>query len=209
MDFAVYQNTVRRVMDLANLFSCSRVRAFSFFRAYDRESEVIDRLQKMVEIAGEYGVSLCHENEKEIFGDVAERVQTLLEKVPNLKSVYDPANFIQCGEPAEKTLSLLHEKADYFHIKDVVAATGELVPAGYGDGQIDRLIEKINGDKVLTIEPHLATFAAYSAIDGTAMKHKFVYENGGAAFDAAVEALKSLLEKAGYVQTSRGYKKCK
>lgn len=209
VDFSEYQNVVRRVMELACRFETTRVRAFSFFRAYDRESEVIDRLQKMVEIAEEYGVSLCHENEKEIFGDVAERVETLLTKVSGLKFVYDPANFLQCGEPAEKTLQKLHGKAEYFHIKDVVAKTGELVPAGYGDGKIGELVEKITSDKVLTLEPHLAIFDAYKSIDNAEMKHKFSYASGGEAFDAAVAALKAVLEKTGYVERNGGYEKCK
>lgn len=88
------------------------------------------------------------------------------------------ATFVGCS-PAEKTLQKLHGKAEYFHIKDVVAKTGELVPAGYGDGKIGELVEKITSDKVLTLEPHLAIFDAYKSIDNAEMKHKFSYASGG------------------------------
>ena len=118
----------------------------------------------MVNIAKEYGVELYHENEKEIFGDTAERVLKIMQNVKGLKYVYDPANYLQVGENADKTLDLLHEKTDYFHIKDVISEKGTLVPAGYGDGKIKELISRISNDKVLTIEPHLAVFDAYKSM---------------------------------------------
>lgn len=128
-----------------------------------------------------------------------------MRNVFNWKYVYDPANFIQVGESAERTLSLLHGASDYFHIKDVVAATGELVPAGYGDGKIDRLLSMITEDKVLTIEPHLALFESYRSIDKSEMKHKFRFANGDEAFDCAVKALKELLAQEGYRKEGEGY----
>ena len=102
---------------------------------------------------------------------------------------------------------MLHHRADYFHIKDVVAETGELVPAGYGDGDILKLIELIDEDKTLTLEPHLAVFDSFKSIDNTEMKHKFVYKNSNEAFDAAVIALKNLLKKAGYKEENGGFVK--
>ena len=44
----------------------------------------------------------------------------VLDNVKDLRCVYDPANFLQSGEKADKTLALLHNRADYFHIKDVI-----------------------------------------------------------------------------------------
>ena len=124
--------------------------------------------------------------------------QEVMDNVPGLKFVYDPANYIQVGERADDTLPLFHARTDYFHIKDVVAETGELVPAGYGDGQIARLIDMIADDKVLTVEPHLAIFDGFAQIDGSEMKHKFRFQSNGEAFDAAVGALRTLLAAAGY-----------
>ncbi|MFQ7076942.1 MAG: hypothetical protein ACLRSW_02885 [Christensenellaceae bacterium] len=65
-----------------------------------------------------------------------------MSNVKGLKYVYDPANYIQVGEEAERTL-VSCAKTDYFHIKDVTAETGELVPAGYGSGK-DRQIDRQN-----------------------------------------------------------------
>ena len=150
---------------------------------------------------------MCHENEKDIFGDIADRVQKIMENVDGLKYIYDPANFLQCGEPAEKTLDLFHDKTEYFHIKDVIVESGALVPAGYGDGKIPTLIERITGDKVLTLEPHLAVFDAYKSIDNTEMKHKFTYASADDAFDAAVAALKGILKEKGYKEIDGGFEK--
>ena len=110
---------------------------FSFFGAYEQPEKVYEYLNQMVAVADRYGVMLCHENEKDIYGDTLERVQLIAQNVPGLKLVYDPANYLQCDQPADKTLPALHAKTDYFHVKDVVAETGEIVPAGYGDGHID------------------------------------------------------------------------
>lgn len=205
VDFSAYLDEVKHVLELANVFGADKIRMFSFFNAYNEQNKVFDYLSKMVEIAKNYGVSLCHENEKEVFGDIAERVQLLMENVEGLKFVYDPANYVQVGEKAEKTLDLFHKKTEYFHIKDVIAETEELVPAGYGDGDILGLIKRIEKDTVLTLEPHLAVFEGYASIDNTVMKNKFEFKNNDEAFDFAVVALKSLLEKAGYKETEKGY----
>lgn len=207
VDFSKYLDEVKHVCELANVFHTDKIRMFSFFNAYDKRGLVIEYLSKMVETARAFGILLCHENEKEIYGDTAERVQDLMQNVQGLRFVYDPANYIQVGEKAEKTLGLFHEKTEYFHIKDVIAKTEELVPAGYGDGDILGLIQRIKDDKVLTLEPHLAVFEGYAAIDNTQMKNKFTFKNNGEAFDFAVNALKGLLEQAGYQEKGKGYEK--
>ena len=209
VDIEEYLQTVAHVCELANVFGCKRIRMFSFFGAYEQPDKVYEYLCRMVDMADRYGVILCHENEKDIFGDTLERVLLIREHVPGLAHVYDPANFLQCGQAAEQTLQALHDKTEYFHIKDVVAATGEIVPAGYGDGRICELIGMIDPDAdiVLTLEPHLRVFAGYVQIDATEMRNKFTYETNDQAFDAAVNALKVLLEQNDYVQTAGGFVK--
>ncbi len=209
VDIEQYLQTVAHVCELANVFGCKRIRMFSFFGAYEQPDKVYEYLRRMVEVADRYGVMLCHENEKDIFGDTLERVQLLKQNVPGLKHVYDPANFLQCEQAADKTLEALHAGTEYFHIKDVIAATGEIVPAGHGDGHIDRLIGMIDpdADVVLTLEPHLRVFSAYAQIDNSEMKNKYTFETNDQAFDAAVKALNVLLEQNGYKQEQGGYVK--
>ena len=207
VDFEEYSKKITHVCELANIFKTDKIRMFSFFNAYENPQKVFEYLRKMVEIARKYGVSLYHENEKDIYGDTAERVEEIYQNVNGLKYIYDPANYIQCDQKAEITLPKFHKKTDYFHIKDVIYETGELVPAGYGDGDILKLIELIDEDKTLTLEPHLAVFDSFKSIDNTEMKHKFVYKNSNGAFDAAVTALKNLLKKAGYKEENGGFVK--
>ena len=207
VDFEEYSKKITHVCELANIFKTDKIRMFSFFNAYENPQKVFEYLRKMVEIARKYGVSLYHENEKDIYGDTAERVEEIYQNVNGLKYIYDPANYIQCDQKAEITLPKFHKKTDYFHIKDVIYETGELVPAGYGDGDILKLIELIDEDKTLTLEPHLAVFDSFKSIDNTEMKHKFVYKNSNEAFDAAVIALKNLLKKAGYKEENGGFVK--
>ena len=207
-DLEAHLDSLRHVCRLARIFETDKIRMFSFYEAYGEKDKVIDTLSKMVEIAKEYGVKLCHENEKKIYGDTLGRVLEISEKIPELCLVYDPANFIEVGEDPNKTLGALHGRSEYFHIKDVIAATGQLVPAGYGDGQIDKLIDMIgNDDKVLTLEPHLKVFKGYAEIDGSEMKNRFNYESNDEAFDAAVSALRSVIESKGYKKIDGGYSK--
>ena len=207
-DFEKYKLYVRRVCEIAKLLNCKRVRMFSFFNAYEESEKVHCYLEEMLKIAKEEKVELCHENEKDIYGDKLCRVEEILNAHPDLKSVYDPANFLQVGEKAEDTQSALISRTEYFHIKDVISATGELVPAGYGDGKIKELVEKIaTRDIVLSVEPHLAVFKGYSDIDGTEMKNKFHFSSNEEAFDAAVNGIKSILKSAGYQETASGFVK--
>ena len=192
-----YRKRVEKVCRIARVFGTERVRVFSFFHAYDKRESVVERLQETVDIAARHGVLICHENEKEIYGDTLARTLDLLAAVKGLRAVYDPANFIQCGECAKDTIPALFDKIDYFHIKDTIRESGELVPAGYGDGEIDEIIRRVKSDTVFTLEPHLAAFDAYRSIDNTEMKHKFRFKTAGEAFDAAARALKTLLSENG------------
>ncbi len=199
VDFSDYLQTVRRVCELANVFETKRVRVFSFYNSLTKREKVILYLNEMVKVAKEYGVELYHENEKEIYGDISKRVDDILQNVSGLKSVYDPSNYLFCSELPEQT-EYLQKKADYFHIKDSIFGTSEIVPAGYGDGKIDEIIKNISGDKVLSLEPHLRVFNAYSQIDTTKLKHKFHYGSNAEAFDVAVTSIKTLLIRAGYIE---------
>ena len=205
-DFEAYREKVAHVCRMAQIFGTTRIRMFSFHEAYEAEETVYAYLREMVKIAETHGVQLYHENEKRIFGDTVERVLKIRDHVEGLKYVYDPANYLEVGEDSAYSLSTLHGITDYFHIKDVIQATGELVPAGYGDGRIGELVAKIGDeDRVLTLEPHLAVFQGYAEIDGSEMKNKFCFASNDEAFDAAVNALKTVLAEQGYQEKDGGF----
>ncbi len=197
-DFTEYLKRIEHVCKLANIFGATKIRAFSFFNAYEKYEKVKEYLSKMVEVANSYGVKICHENEKEVYGDTKERVLELMNDVTGLEFVYDPANYLQVGESAQDTLDLFFDKTSYFHIKDVIKETGELVPAGHGDGNIGGIIDRIEKDTVLTLEPHLKVFGAYANIDNTEMKLKFNFSSNTESFDFAVSELEKILKNKGY-----------
>lgn len=195
---------VRRVCEIAQLLHAERIRMFSFFEAYDDPAAVKHYLAEMCAIAKEHGVVMCHENEKGIYGDTLARVCELADAdIAGLQLVFDPANYIQCGIDTREAMDALFDKTAYFHIKDVIAADGTLVPAGVGDGHIDEMIARIKAagrDAVLTLEPHLRVFSGYAEIDDTVLQTKYSYATNDESFDAAVAALKALLVAGGYTE---------
>lgn len=206
-NFSEYEKTVRRVYEIANIFECDKVRVFSFYNAYGESEKVFENLRRMVKIAGEYGITLYHENEKGVYGDVVGRVENIAANVSGLKFVFDPANYVQEGEDVTAALKKVGKQTAYFHIKDAIKGSGEIVPAGEGDGEIEKLISLVTGDKVFTLEPHLSLFTAYAAIDDTELKNRYHFATNDESFDFAVNALKNLLKKQGYKETADGFVK--
>ena len=208
-DFEKEKEDLRHLCKLAKIFGTDKLRVFSFYEAYDEVEKVLDYLKQLVAIAKEEGCKLYHENEKLIFGDNTEHIQFLMDQVEGLNFIYDPANFVEIGEMPSKTLPALQERCAYFHIKDVLAEGGEIVPAGLGDGGIPEMIANIpaDADITLTLEPHLALFQGYAEIDPTQLKNKFDYKTNDEAFDAAANALKKVLMDNGYIECEGGYKK--
>ena len=135
---------MRRVADVAAELGTTIVRVFSFFMPAGEPPEryrgqVIDRMGALARIAEERGLVLAHENEKEIYGDVPDRCADLITAVgsPALRATFDPANFVQCGvRPFSDAYALLRPYLVYLQVKDARAATGEVVPAGQGDGEL-------------------------------------------------------------------------
>jgi len=83
------------------------------------------------------------------------------------------------------------------------------VPAGMGDGKIDKIVALLptEGEWVLTLEPHLALFEGYAAIDNTEMKNKFKFKDNDESFDAAVAALKTIIKNEKYNEFDGGFEK--
>ena len=200
-DFAAHREDFRRGLELAHLLGADKIRMFSFFTPKEDHPEwwrgkVVSQLGMMINLAQEAGVTLCHENEKGIYGDTDARCMNLLNAFPQLGCVFDPANFIQCGVDVLSAFDKLQSRITYMHVKDALKSTGAVVPAGCGDGQFPALLEKLTAmghDMVLTLEPHLTVFDGLAGLQDEQLVHAFTYPDAGAAFDAAVKAVKGLL----------------
>ncbi|WP_010277282.1 sugar phosphate isomerase/epimerase family protein [Paenibacillus senegalensis] len=166
-----------RAIHIAKFFNTRNIRIFSFFIKEDQKpedfrDEVIRRMKLLVKRAEEADVLLLHENEKHIYGDNAERCRDLLESCSsaNLRAVFDPANFVQCGvRPFEEAYPMLSAYIDYIHIKDAKSADGSVTVAGLGDGQIPELLRALkerNYSGFLSLEPHLQAAGSFAGFSG-------------------------------------------
>ena len=192
----------KRVLDLADLLDTQRIRLFSFFMPKGEDptlykNVVIDRMGVFAELAKNAGVIACHENEKGIYGDVASRCLELLQAVPDLRAVFDPANFVQCGQETLSAWQMLKPYVDYLHIKDSTL-DGKVVPAGYGDGNIPAIVKDygLAGGKVMTLEPHLTSFVGLKDLEQEGDESNvgsISFASPEAAFDFAVKTLKDLV----------------
>ena len=199
--FAAHLDKLRHVLALADVLGAKNVRMFSFYmpaeQAEKYRQQVIDQVGQMLRAAEGSGIALCHENEKGIYGDNAARCHDLLTVFPQLEGIFDPANFIQCGQDTVEAWKLLRERIKYLHIKDALA-DGKVVPAGEGIGYVRSILDdfRSRGGSAVTIEPHLSVFAGLKDLEREGEKTQidpFCYESSDAAFDAACNALKALL----------------
>ena len=199
--FEEHLDSLKHVLEIADVLECRNIRMFSFYMPEGAapescRGEVIDRLGKMAELASGTGIALCHENEKGIYGDNAARCREILDAVPGLKCVFDPANFIQCGQDVKKAWELLGKDVYYMHIKDALP-DGSVVPAGKGIGHLPELLKAYiaGGGGAVTLEPHLRVFDGLKDLekDLKTPVPANTWPTADAAFDAACNALKALL----------------
>ena len=198
-DFEAHKIKLRRTCEIARILGAERIRMFSFFMPKDCEDvsiyrdTVIARIGEMLDIADEYEIKLCHENEKGIYGDTPERVLELVKAFDGrLGCVFDPANFIQCGvAPFPEAFQSIMPYLTYMHIKDCVR-NGTVVVAGTGIGCIPEIFALLNrtvqGEMIVTMEPHLKVFDGLEALEAgekTKMKNN-AFATSAEAFAAAV-----------------------
>ncbi len=205
VNWSEYIEQVKNLFCVANALDCKNVRMFSFYTTeYEKDADfVVEKLTELCALAKEYGLTLYHENEKGIFGDLANRCEYLLDKVPALNSIFDPANYVQCKQDVKEALALMKGRIGYYHIKDAIWESGAVVPAGKGDGALPEVVDSIEKDTVLTLEPHLTIFAGYSHIDKTELKHEYTYPDSKTAFKASVDSIKEILIQKGYKEVDR------
>lgn len=168
---------MRHALDVAQFFDAPFIRVFSYFMPAgdspdDYRDEVISRMRALATIAEDSGVTLVHENEKEIFGDIPRRCLDIVESVasPALALTWDNANFVQCGvRPFTDGYALLAPHVAYLQVKDARFADGTVVPAGAGDGEFRETVRAFHADGFdgfVSLEPHLGFGHALGGFSG-------------------------------------------
>ncbi len=204
-DFAPHLAELRNTIRIAKRLGTKYIRIFSFFMPKEEKPEkyrdaVMDRMRQMAAIAEEEGVMLLHENEKGIYGDNATHCLDILETVqsPALGCIFDPANFVQCGQDCIEAFEMLAPFITYMHIKDATA-DGTVVPAGQGQGCVPEIIKKLL-DRGYTgfacLEPHLGSFEGLQnlELDDTMLK---LEKSDIEKFAVAHRAFVKILDEAG------------
>lgn len=186
----------KRVCENAAILGTEFVRVFSFY-VNDREAEfskVVDSMGRMLDIADEFGVTLCHENEAKIYGESPKDCLSLL-KVFNgkLRCVFDMGNFVLGGyRPFPDAYSMLKPYIEYFHIKDALYA-GAIVPPGKGEACIKQILSEHGRGVFVTLEPHLQTFSGLNALTNSKFDNPYKFNSKEEAFLTALEDLRRIL----------------
>jgi sugar phosphate isomerase/epimerase len=197
-DFAPHLDRFQRALKVARVLEAPYIRVFSFFIPTGEDparyrDEVLERMSRLARAAEGSGVTLLHENEKEIYGDIPARCLDILTQVnsPILRAAWDPANFVQCGvRPHKEGYAVLRPFIAYVHVKDARLDSGQVVPAGQGDGEVRETIAALRAsgfDGFFSLEPHLAAAGTFSGFSGPDL------------FRVAARAFKDLLREQGIV----------
>jgi sugar phosphate isomerase/epimerase len=187
---------LRRLADFAHALGTPYVRIFSFYRpdgvpAAAVRDQVLDALGGLTEIAADAGLVLLHENEKDIYGDTPGRVLDLAATLasPAFRLAWDPANYVQVGvRPHSAGWADLAPFVEYLQVKDADLATGEVRPAGEGDGEVADTVAALVASGYAgfaSLEPHLAVAGQMGGFSGPA------------AFGRAARAFARITERAG------------
>ena len=207
-DFAPHFEAFKNTVEVAKILDTKYIRMFSFYflNGESREEyrdEVFARLTAMVDYANENGILCCHENERGIYGDTPERALEIAEYFGDrIGNIFDPANYVINGNPTKPGFGPLCDKITYMHIKDAIADTQTVVPAGEGEGELEYILRELDKqEKVyfLSVEPHLKVFDGLKALEvndelALKMDSKYSYPDNASSFAAACSAIHNLIE---------------
>lgn len=202
--FEPHFEAFKRAVEVGHMMETKNIRMFSFYIPQDKplseyEEAVFERIGKFVDYAKKNDAVLLHENEKGIFGEKAAECKKLMDCFygDNFKAIFDFANFVQAKDDTLEGYKLLKPHISYIHIKDALWDTGEVVPAGLGDGNVKAILKDLNDsgfEGYLSIEPHLSDFTGFSSLEGTGKRTLLKEGKKLSGFEAFELAYNSLLD---------------
>lgn len=178
-------------VDAAEFFQAPLIRLFSYYPPEGGDirkhrDEVIRRFQQKTEyVKAHPSVTLAHENERHIYGEMGPACLDLMKTInsPRLRMAFDFANFVQAGQKPLDCWPDLKPYTVHIHIKDALWGSGKVMPAGKGDGQLAPILKDAwdSGYRgYLSLEPHLAAHEQFGGFSGEQL------------FNVAADALKEL-----------------
>ena len=183
-------------VDAAEYFDAPYVRLFSYYPPNKdsdirlHRDEVMTRMAAKVYYVRDHPVTLLHENEVGIYGARGPECIDLMKTIdsPKLRTAFDFANFVQTGDHPLDNWPGLKPYTVHIHVKDAISASGKVVPAGQGDGQVEPILVdawKSGYRGFLSLEPHLAAHEQFFGFSGPGL------------FKVGADALKALCVKSG------------
>lgn len=207
-DFEPHFETFKRAIEIAHVMETPNIRMFSFYmpgegQAAKYREQVLERLGRFVDYASANDAVLLHENEKGIYGEMAAECLDLMEQFggAHFKAVFDFANFVQAKQNTLEAYDLLKPYIAYIHVKDALWENGKVVPAGYGDGNVEGILRNLKEsgyDGYLSLEPHLFDFAGFASLERGSVKsiaEEGKKLTGEEAFTLAHDSLVQILER--------------
>lgn len=200
-DFDKEMERFKRTVETGVIMQAKCIRLFSFYGTGGKKEyadKVFERLSKYVDAAKGSGITLCHENEKGIYGELAPQCLEILKAIPEIKCVFDPANFIQASQDIPEAWEMLKNYVCYHHIKDATA-NGDVVPPGYGIAGMKKYLAEYSamGGGVLTVEPHLTAFVGLDKLakeDERNHMGRFSFGSSSEAFAFAISSLRDVIK---------------
>lgn len=203
-EFEPHLEKLAHTIEIAKILGTKYIRIFSFFIPKEDDpaiyrDEVMARMKAMTALAEKEGIILLHENEKDIYGDIAVRCKDILDTVDsqNLRAVFDPANFVQCDQVTyPDAYEMLKDHVVYMHIKDALFADSSVVPAGHGDGRVRDILQALSDrdyDGFLSLEPHLGSFDGLGDLEVGDEMLSLTKSDAG-KFTLAYNSLKKILD---------------
>lgn len=220
-DFAPHMELFKHTVELAHIMNTPNIRMFSFYIPRETalgpdssaahqgmtaaggeilapyREKVMEQLGQFVDYAAANDIVLLHENEKGIYGEMAEGCLDILKQFAgeHFKAVFDFANFVQARQDTLEAFEMLKPYIVYIHVKDALFKDGSVVPAGYGDGNVKEILGRLKADGYrgyLSLEPHLSEFTGFSSLEKDGKIGKKL--SGEEAFTLAHDALVKILE---------------
>jgi len=206
--FEPYFEEFKRAVEIAHTMETRYIRMFSFYvpgeQGRNIRELVFERLGRFMEYAKAEDICLLHENEKGIYGEKAAECCEIMEAFgdDHFKAVFDFANFVQAGQDTIEAYEMLKDHIAYIHVKDAISGSGQVVPSGFGDGNVKEILNRLfakgfNG--FLSIEPHLFDFEGFAGLE-TGRSNLPAFEEGRKlsgfeAFSLAHDSLLKILEE--------------
>ena len=156
--FEPHMELFRHTVELAHIMDTPNIRMFSFYgpeggspMAY--REKVMEQLGQFADYAASNDVVL--DIMKQFYG-------------AHFKAVFDFANFVQARQDTLEAYELLKPYIAYIHVKDARWEDGSVVPAGFGDGNVELILKRLKETGYggyLSLEPHLSEFVGFSALE--------------------------------------------